>query len=162
MNTTSDIQVLTLALGQEIFAFPVGAVREILEYQTPYALPDGPRWFKGLIDARGNATPVIDLRTKLGLPPVPPDGMTRIVVLDVSLDGKSLALGFVADKVCEVAHFGKEQCEPIPDIGVSWNSNYISSIVRRGSEFVVLFDLARMITENDAAMISAPSSDAVQ
>jgi purine-binding chemotaxis protein CheW len=160
MSSGNEIQVVTLSLGREVFAVPVEYVREILEYRAPFVLPDGPSWLMGLIDVRGRGTPVIDLRVKLGLAKVPADDHTRIMVLDVPLGGKQLALGFVADKVREVVSFTRDQFEPAPDVGVPWRSDYIAGVVRHRDDFVVLFELEKLITAADAAELRDPAVEA--
>ena len=108
-----ETQLVTLGLGREVFAVPVEYVREILDYREPFAIPEGPAWFLGLTDVRGQAVPTLDLRVRLGLPPVPPDLGTRILVLDVPMGERTLSLGLVADRVIEV-DLGRErrQIEP--------------------------------------------------
>ena len=108
----------------------------------------------GLTDVRGRGTPTLDLRRKLGLPGVEPTLTTRILVVDVPVDGRTLSLGLVADRVIEVAAFSESQIEAAPDIGVPWRSDYIQGVVRRDSGFVVIFDLARLLTGQDAALIA--------
>jgi len=152
-QTSPEAQFVILGLGAELFAVPVEFVREILDYRQPFALPEGPSYLLGLTDVRGRATPTLDLRLKLGLPAVEPTPSTRILVLDVPTDGRMLSLGFVADRVVEVAAFTSEQIEPSPDIGVPWRSDYIRGVVRKDAGFVVLFDLARLITSQDAAAL---------
>jgi purine-binding chemotaxis protein CheW len=154
MAGASDHQYVTLGLGAEVFAVSVSHVREILDYQAPFAIPDGPSYLMGLTDVRGRGTPTIDLRMKLGLPAVPPNGATRILVLDVQLEDRVLALGLIADRVIEVVAFSEGQIEAAPDIGVPWRSEYIQGVVRRESGFVVIFDLARLLTTQDAAALS--------
>lgn len=150
---TGDAQYVTLGLGAEVFAVPVEYVREILDYQPPSALPEGPAYLLGLTDVRGRATPTLDLRLKLGLAATPPTLSTRILVLDVPVEGRQLSLGLVADRVIEVAAFSAEQVEPAPDIGVPWRSDYMKGVVRRDSGFVVVFDLARLLTSQEAAAL---------
>lgn len=154
MAGAADLQFVTLGLGAEVFAVPVSHVREILDYQAPFAIPEGPSYLMGLTDVRGRGTPTIDLRLKLGLPPVPPNGATRILVLDVPLEDRVLSLGLIADRVIEVAAFSEGQIEAAPDIGVPWRSEYIKGVVRRETGFVVIFDLARLLTSQDAAALS--------
>ena len=159
MAGAADLQFVTLGLGAEVFAVPVSHVREILDYQAPFAIPEGPNYLMGLTDVRGRGTPTIDLRLKLGLPPVPANGATRILVLDVPLEDRVLSLGLIADRVIEVAAFSEGQIEAAPDIGVPWRSEYIKGVVRRDSSsgnggFVVIFDLARLLTSQDAAALS--------
>jgi purine-binding chemotaxis protein CheW len=143
---------VTLALGQEVFGVPVGYVREILDFCPPFKIPDAPAYLLGLIDVRGRGTPAIDLRVKLGLPAVPPDGATRILVLDVPIGDKLLGLGLVADRVIEVAAFAVGDIEPAPEIGVAWRSDYIAGVVRREGGFVVLFDLPKMLAASEDAL----------
>ncbi len=46
-------------------------------------LPNSPPQLLGMIDVRGTAVPVIDLRTKFGLPRIDATPSTRILVLEV-------------------------------------------------------------------------------
>ena len=147
-------QCVTLGLGAEVFAVPVAFVREILDYSAPSALPEGPAYLLGLTDVRGRGTPTLDLRAKLGLPRMAPDLATRILVLDVPIEDRILSLGLVADRVIEVATFEPEQIEAAPDIGVPWRSEYIKGVVRRDHGFVVIFDLPRLLTSQDAALLA--------
>lgn len=151
--TASEVQYVTLGLGAEVFAVPVEYVREILDYRQPFAIPEGPAYLLGLTDVRGRGTATIDLRTKLGLPAVPPGPSTRILVLDVPIEGRLLSLGLVADRVIEVVTVSTDQIEPAPDIGVAWRSDYIAGVVRRDDGFVVLFQLARLLTSQEAAAL---------
>lgn len=151
----SETQYVTLGLGAEVFAVPVEFVREILDYRQPFAIPEGPAYLLGLTDVRGRGTATIDLRAKLGLPTILPGPSTRILVLDIPLEGRLLSLGLVADRVIEVVSVAADQIEPAPDIGVAWRSDYIAGVVRRDDGFVVLFELAKLLTTQEAAALPA-------
>ena len=151
----ADSQLVTLALGAETFAIPVAFVREILDFTAPFAIPEGPPYLLGLTDVRGRATPTLDLRLKLGLTAVQPTLSTRVLVLDVPVDDRVLSLGLVADRVLEVITVADEEIESAPDIGVPWRSDYIRGVVRRDSGFVIIFDLARLLTSQEAAALPA-------
>lgn len=154
MSSVIEAQYVTLGLGEEVFAVPVDYVREILDYAPPSAIPEGPDYLLGLTDVRGRGTPTIDLRTRLGLAPAPIASSTRILVLDVPLTDRVLALGLVADRVIEVVSFRADQIEDAPDIGVPWRSEYIRGVVRTDRGFVILFDLPRLLTTQDAAYLA--------
>lgn len=151
----TDTQLVTLGLGSEVFAVPVRYVREILDYKQPFAIPEGPAYLLGLTDVRGRATPTLDLRLKLGMPAAEATLTTRILVLDVPIGDRVLSLGLVADRVIEVITIAPDELEAPPDIGVRWRSDYIQGVFRRMDSFVVLFDLARLLTSQEVAALPA-------
>jgi purine-binding chemotaxis protein CheW len=152
-SSQSDDQFLILGIEREAFAVPVETVIEILDMREMFRVPDAPSYLGGLIDVRGRSVPVIDLRLKLGLPALAPTETTRIMVLNVPIDGKQLVIGLVADRVYEVAPLDKGSLEPPPEIGVRWHSDYIHGVGRRGESFVLVFDLPRLFASMDYAFL---------
>jgi len=157
-ETEDDASFLTIGIDKEVFAVPVETVLEILDMRPIFRIPDAPAHLKGLIDVRGRAVPVIDLRVKLGLPAVAADTYTRIIVLEVPMGERRLAIGLVADRVFEVIALNDKQIEPSPDIGMRWNSDYIRGIGRRRDSFVVIFDLGKLFSVDAAQLLKTPNS----
>jgi purine-binding chemotaxis protein CheW len=156
MTTTStEAQFVTFSLGEEVFAVPVEVVREILDFEEAFKIPNGPDYLLGLRNVRGQGVPTIDLRLKLGLSKTIPTPHTRVLVLDIPLKDRLLSLGLVADRVFEVTPFRNDQIENAPDIGIRWSSDYISGVVRRETGFVVIIDLARLLSSDDTAALSS-------
>ena len=150
----AETQYVTFALGSEVFAVPVVVVREILDHEDAFRIPNGPDYLVGLRDVRGQGVPVIDLRLKLGLSRTVATPNTRVLVVDIELGERPLTLGLIADRVFEVAAFRGDQVEAAPDIGVAWNSDYIDGVVRREQGFVVIIDLPRLLSINDIAALA--------
>ena len=68
-NTITEIaQYITFKLGEESFAINVAQVREVLEISQITKVPTAPAYMRGVVNVRGKAVPVVDLRTKFGLP----------------------------------------------------------------------------------------------
>ena len=151
----NESQYVTFALGEEVFAVEVEIVREILDYEEAFKIPNGPDYLLGLRDVRGFGVPTIDLRLKLGLSRTVPTPHTRVLVLDIPLSDRLLTLGMVADRVFEVVPFRRDQIEKAPDIGTRWRSDYIRGVVRRDTGFVVIIDLASLLSASDTAMFSS-------
>ena len=159
-STSSEAQFVTFSLGEEVFAVPVEVVREILDHEDPFKIPHGPEYLLGLRDVRGQGVPVIDLRLRLGMSRTVKTPHTRILVLDVPVADRVLALGLVADRVFEVVPFRQEQIETAPDIGVRWRSDYIAGVVRREAGFVVIVNLARLFSDSGSALAGvSPQSE---
>ncbi|SMC44389.1 chemotaxis protein CheW [Rhizobium sp. RU36D] len=152
--SSAEAQYVTFALGREIFAVPVGVVREILDHEELFKIPNGPDYLMGLRDVRGQGVPTIDLRLKLGLTATEPTPNTRVLVLDIPFEGRLLTLGMVADRVFEVAPFRQDQIEGAPEIGIRWKSDYIAGVVRRDNGFVVIIDLTRLLSSDDTAILA--------
>jgi Chemotaxis signal transduction protein len=155
-STAGEGQFVTFSLDRQIFAVPVGVVREILDHDEPAVIPQGPDFLLGLKDVRGQGVPVIDLRLKLGMSPTIRTQDTRILVLDVPLGERSLPLGLVADKVFEVTTFDLSTAGPPPDVGVNWASEYIAGVILKDEKFVVIIDQARMFAQDGAMAEIAP------
>ena len=155
MAAHGEAQYVTFGVGKEVFAAPVAYVREILDYREPFRIPQAPGHLIGLTDVRGRATPTVDLRIRLGLPTAPVTPDTRILVLDVPIDGRTLSVGLVTDRVFEVTSFKGEDLEAAPDVGVPWRSEYIAGVARREGGFVVLIELGKLFTSEDAAAFGA-------
>lgn len=154
---SSEQQFVTFSLGDEVFAVPVAVVREILDHEDAFKIPHGPDYLLGLRDVRGQGVPVIDLRLRLGMSRTVKTAHTRILVMDIPLTDRTLAVGVVADKVFEVIPFMHKDIEQAPDIGIRWRSDYIHGVVRREQGFVVIIDLARLFSGEEAALIPAAS-----
>lgn len=152
MSGDTDIQAVVFNLGGETFALPVGTVREILDHREAFRMPQGPEWLAGLIEVRGEAIPMIDLRIRLGLPAAAVAVTTRVLVVDVPAAERTLTLGLIVDRVLDVADFPAASIETTPDIGVRWRSDYIAGVVRRPSGFVVLLAASCIFSAEDAML----------
>lgn len=145
---------VTLGIGHETFAVGVEAVREILDVQPMAALPNAPSFLMGIIDVRGEAVPVINLRLKLGLPACASNDQTRIVVTEIPVGERHLILGLLADRVFEVTDLDETTIESPPEIGTRWRSDYIRAIGRCPGGFVIIFDLPKLFSNEEAALLS--------
>ncbi len=151
-------QFLTFGLGEEEYAVEVLRVREVLEYTRPTRLPNASVHLCGVINVRGAVVPVIDLRSRLGLPPVERTVDTCIVVLELPLGGDMAVVGAMADSVHEVIDFEEADMEPTPRIGVGEGRELVRSIAKSGERFVMLLDLERLLTEEELQEATAAAA----
>jgi purine-binding chemotaxis protein CheW len=153
-------QYLTLGLDGETFGISIRNVREILDMRPISKLPHAPNFLLGMIDVRGSSFPVVDLRTKLDLPALPATEATRIIILDVPIENRFIGVGFVADCVFEVTGIDEAQIEPPPTVGGRWKSDYLAGIGKKGDSFVIIFDLAKLMTSSDVVQGEAHAASA--
>ena len=93
---------ITFKLGNELFDIDVASVREVLEASQITRVPTAPDYMRGMVNVRGQATPVVDLRLRFGMAERPGTVHTRIIVMELELDGKAAVLRGPEDSVHEV------------------------------------------------------------
>jgi purine-binding chemotaxis protein CheW len=141
----ASLQVLMVGLGNEIFAIETDMVREIID-PVPVTRVAGARAFlPALINVRGNVIPLADLRLRFGMPASAASSDTRIVVIEVEIDGDPVTLGIIADKVYEVTDISGKNAQQTPRLGAHWRPEFIRFITKWTDEFVIVPDLARIL-----------------
>ncbi len=145
---TDVMQYVTIGVANELFAAPVDRVQEILDVCPITRLPRSPANLLGMIDVRGEGTPVFDLRTTLDMPGKEDTETTRIVVLYVSSGDKDLRVGLRADRVIEVTALDSEELDPPPRVRGASDGCAIVGIGRHNGEFVTVLDLDSLLADD--------------
>lgn len=160
-SVTETTQHLTFRLDNELFALDVAQVREVLDLSPITKVPRAPEFMRGVINVRGSVVPVVDLRLKFGLPKTENSMDTRIVVMELSLDGETAVLGTLADSVHEVIDLEPEQIEEPPKIGTRWRTEFIKGIGKRNEQFIIILDVDRVFSSDELALVDSGGQDAV-
>ena len=75
------VAVLSFDIAGQSYGLPVRWIQEVVPYATLLPGPRGLRHVCGVLDLRGQAVQIVDLRPCLGVPARPPDLQSAIVVL---------------------------------------------------------------------------------
>lgn len=119
---------------------PLRRVREILRMVALTPVPGAPEWLAGMLNLRGAAVPVIDLRRRLALSPAAVGLETPIVVVE----GSTTAVGMIADGVSAVRMDLQSRPEPL---AAAWGRDTpVAGIVRVDSRLIVVLDLDLIVT----------------
>lgn len=153
-----SVQYLTLKLNDEVFAFNVAKVREILELSTITKVPQTPEFMRGVINLRGSVVPVVDLRLKFGMSATVPTINTCIIVVEVQLDGEVIVLGALADSVQEVVELEQENIEAAPHIGTHLNTDFIHGMGKLDGNFIMILDIDKVFTDTELATVQGQNS----
>jgi purine-binding chemotaxis protein CheW len=158
-NGNRPLEVLTLDLDGEMFAVEASHVREILDLVPITDVPRVPPFVNGLINVRGKVVPLADLRVRFGMELKPPTVDTRIVVLELELDGVPVIAGIRADKVHEVVEVAAASLQEAPKVGMRWRPEFIQCIGKRGDDFMVVLDIARVFSADIDAEPLSPTPE---
>ena len=141
---------LTFALANEAYGIPVLKVREIITMLHITTVPQMPPYVKGVINLRGKVIPVIDLRTKLGLPEADITENNCIVVVQIGLNANDLKhIGLIVDAVDEVANVSTDDIEPAPDFGGSIHVDYILGMAKIKNDVKSLLDIDKVVAAEE-------------
>lgn len=144
-HRTSAMQVVMIGLGEEKFALDAGLVREIID-PVPVTRVAGARAFvPSVINVRGNVIPLADLRIRFGMPQLDDSADTRIVVIELQLDGEPVLVGVTADKVYEVTEISQTDVQQTPRVGMHWKPEFIRFIAKWREEFVIVPNMERIL-----------------
>lgn len=146
---TETVQYLTFRLADEIFAFNVAKVREILELTSITKVPQTPDFMRGVINLRGSVVPVIDLRLNFGMSCTEKTINTCIIVVEVNLKGEPIVLGVLADSVQEVVEMEPALIEPPPQLGIKLNTAFIKGIGKVENDFVMILNIDKIFSSDE-------------
>jgi purine-binding chemotaxis protein CheW len=144
--SNNDNQYLTFTLERELFALDISSVREVLELVNITRVPRTPEYIRGVINLRGRAVPVVDLKLKFGMGETKRTVNTCIIIVEVTLDGESTILGALADSVQEVYEMEASQIEPPPRMGTPIKTDFIRGMGKSGEQFIILLDINKVFT----------------
>ncbi|MDR3639832.1 MAG: chemotaxis protein CheW [Humidesulfovibrio sp.] len=159
-NATEISQHLTFTLGKEVFALDIASVREVLELTSITKIPRTPDFMRGVINLRGHAVPVMDLRLKFGMPKAEATVDTCIIIVEVDFEGDRIIMGGMVDSVREVFEIPSDRIEVAPRMGTSISTDYIKGIGKQDDVFIIILDIARIFSAAELALAREAQKDA--
>ena len=146
-------QHLTFTLGKEVFALDIASVREVLELTPITKIPRTPEFMRGVINLRGHAVPVMDMRLKFGMPRAQVTVDTCIIIVEVAYESERIVMGGLVDSVREVFEIPPEAMEATPRMGTSINVEYIKGIGKQEGDFIIVLDIDRLFSAKELAAV---------
>jgi purine-binding chemotaxis protein CheW len=156
MVATHEEQLIVFRLANEAYGVDIGQVQGIERIQRITRVPHTPAFVEGVINLRGQVTPVLTLRTRFGLEPAEHTKETRIVV--VRMD--DAWVGLVVDAVDGVLRITSDQVEPPSELVASVDAEYLRGIAKVADNLLILLDLQKVLTWQEVKVLETISLDA--
>ena len=135
-SINDELKLIVFKLGREEYGLDILKVQEIKRLMSITRVPSTPSFIKGVINLRGSVLPVIDLRTRLGLPENPLTDAARIVVVLINDN----IVGFIVDEVVEVTTMSKGNIEAATSLSSGISADYFSGIAKAESRLFILLN----------------------
>jgi purine-binding chemotaxis protein CheW len=114
------------------------------------SVPSTPDYLKGIVNLRGTVLPVIDLRSRLGIPSSASSERQRIVVLTKDKQ----RTGFIVDGVAEVKTVVKQTIEVAPSLS-DVQSEFLGRLIKLNDEKRIIQIIEPNVLLNDNAVLKA-------
>lgn len=150
-----ELSVLSFNLNGETFAIEATVVQEILDLLPETHVPGSKPFVSSVINFRGKVIPLADIRLAFGMEVSEATIDSRIIVIELDLDGEPTLIGIRTDRVYEVTTLARAASEPPPSVGMRWRADYIDCLVKRGGEFVIVPNLnAIFVSQRDRSAVA--------
>lgn len=159
-GATAPGQYLTFTLGGEMFGVGILNVKEIIEFGSITEIPMMPAFIRGVINLRGAVVPVIDLAARFGGKVTEVGRRTCIVIIEVPDEETRHDIGVIVDAVSEVLEIPGSEIEPPPSFGARIRAEFIQGMGKVAGKFVILLDIARVLSVEEIAMLTGVESAA--
>jgi purine-binding chemotaxis protein CheW len=144
-SEAGELEALSFDIAGETFALEASMVREILDLLPETAVPGARRFVNTVINFRGKVIPIADIRFAFGMPPAQATIDSRIVVLEVDLEGTPTLVGLRTDKVNEVLTLKRGDSEPPPRVGMKWRQELIACLIKRREAVIIVPDMLAIL-----------------
>ena len=139
-----QVEFISIAIGNDQYGVDIMSVREIKEWEDVRQLPKQPEYMRGVRDLRGVVVPIIDLRCRFG------QGLTECspthVIVIVQMGDRQI--GLLADQVLDIVSFEQGEVQPVPSVGRSSRTRFLSGLVTVEGAMIALIDLERLLAED--------------
>ena len=140
-------QYIVVSLGQEQYGIDIKYIDNIVRMQRITRVPKAQKYFKGVINLRGEIIPVMSLRLKFDLEEDEYTNASRIII--IKLEPQS-AVGIIVDEVREVVTLSDDSVEKPNYDNADEKISYLSGIGKHGDNLISLLNIAGVIVEKEA------------
>ena len=144
-SAKGEQHLVVVRLDRECYGVPIEHVHEIIRMQQVTRIPRAPAFVEGVLNLRGQVSPVGALRRRVGGPEADGRGAERIVV--VELDGTRV--GVVVDAVLEVLRVPESAVVPPEELLAASEVAFLRGVAKHGDSLILLLDLARVLDPSE-------------
>lgn len=152
-SSTKDIaetadQFLSFLIAGEEYGIEILKVQEIKSWGPYTPLPKSPDYVLGVINLRGAIVPIIDLRSRFGLPPTDYTATTAVIIVRTGEADNERIIGLVVDSVSEVYHLSPDVIQDASESSNSEKDSYVRGFGQIADKLVILVNLDPIITQS--------------
>ncbi|MGH7716399.1 MAG: chemotaxis protein CheW [Vulcanimicrobiaceae bacterium] len=134
-------QIVVFSLSGDEFGIDIAQVREIDRLVPITRVPRVPAHVEGIINLRGQLVPIVDLRTRLGMPHAAPTKTARIIVAEIG----SRSIGMIVDEVREVVRIPVDQIDKSEGVLEGFANEFVGALGKVDDRLIILLDVEKVL-----------------
>ncbi len=134
-------QLVTFLVGGAFCGIDIQRVQEINKPADWTPVPHAPSYVMGIFSLRGKMVTLIDLARKMGIPPSPPGGEARNIIVSAETE----TIGLRVETVCGVIDLDPEKVSPPPANLGPIQGSYISRVLRTEGRLLAVLDVDKVL-----------------
>lgn len=147
ITTTNDTkQYIVVNIGSEQYGIDISFVDNIVRMQKITRVPKAQKYFKGIINLRGEVVPVMSLRLKMNLEDDCYTDKTRVIIIRVDQRG---LIGITVDEVKEVVTLKATEVDKYNPESRDEQSNFIKGVGKHDNQLISLLDIFSIVDETE-------------
>ena len=135
-------QFIVVNIGIEQFGIDIKYVDYIVRMQKITRVPKAQKFFRGVINLRGEIVPIMSIRRKVELDDDEITDKTRIIILKPD---QQEAIGIIVDQVKEVLSLEAENIEKIQSDQKDEKSKYINAVGKYNGNLISILNINGLI-----------------
>ncbi len=148
---------LIFTLAGDTYGLPILQIQEISGWLPIDRARQTATGRRDVVDLRGRATPIIDLRQRLGLPPQQDTEHMCVVVVQAQNGDEPAVAGLLVDAVSEVLVIDEDRIQRAPAHGRSAAASPIAAIARLGQRSIALVAVDAVLSCDPGAEMDSPA-----
>lgn len=143
MGRKDEIQAIAFLLNNEVYGIEVQQIKEIIKVKDYVTVPNAPNYIEGVINLRGQITPIVSLRKVFGMDKRPLDENSRIIMVEL----ESEVIGLIVDSVLGVISATYNDVVKPPLLTSNDGNSFITGIIRQGEQLIIMIDVMKLIND---------------
>lgn len=139
MRAQSEIRLVSFSILGREYALPIMVIQEVIRFVKPTKLPSAPACIAGIINLRGRVTPLVSLRTLLGMPGEQED---RFIVV---CRHKGLQIGLMINAVSTMYKASGEDLEWNVEGNVGVNAHLLLGLYKSGEKLISILSIDNLV-----------------
>ncbi|MDO9082495.1 MAG: chemotaxis protein CheW [Humidesulfovibrio sp.] len=139
MRTQTDIRLVSFSLMGREYALPIMVIQEVIRFVKPTKLPAAPFFIAGIINLRGRVTPLVSLRSLLGIPGEQED---RFIVI---CRHRGLQIGLMINAVSTMYLASGDELEWNVEGNVGVSAHLLLGLYKSGERLISILSIDNLV-----------------